>query len=185
MFKQAEQLRFFEKLERVKPKLLIGRLPTGPFQSVQRAYDTTNKVEAQAKRENLRKSRSQLGLCFEAFQAQVEAGNYFLYECPRGAKSWEHELAQRLDACLVEGPMCRWKVNESGKLIAGQTGKKRTRWITNSATVATALEKLCKDSTKVWNRELSFKEGIVQAKAEYPPKLEREQCLQESEHSWS
>ena len=173
MFKQAEHLRFFEKLERVKPKLLIGRLPTGPFQSVQRAYDTTNKVEAEAKRENLRKSRSQLGLCFEAFQAQVEAGNYFLYECPRGAKSWEHELAQRLDACLVEGPMCRWKVNESGKLIAGQTGKKRTRWITNSATVATALKKLCKDSTKVWNRELSFKEGIVQAKAEYPPKLER------------
>ena len=173
MFKQAEHLRFFEKLERVKPKLLIRRLPTGPFQSVQRTYDTTNKVEAKAKRENLRKSRSQLGLCFEAFQAQVEAGNYFLYECPRGAKSWEHELAQRLDAYLVEGPMCRCKVNESGKLIAGQTGKKRTRWITNSATVATALEKLCKDSTKVWNRELSFKEGIIQAKAEYPPKLER------------
>ena len=173
MFKQAEHLRFFEKLERVKPKLLIGRLPTGPFQSVQRAYDTTNKVGAEARCENLKKSRSQLGLCFEAFQAQVEAGNCFLYECPRGAKSWEHELAQRMDAYLVDGPMCKWKVNESGKLIAGQSGKKRTRWITNSATVAKALEKLCKDSTKVWNRELSFEEGIVQAKAEYPPKLER------------
>ncbi|CAE7372762.1 GIP, partial [Symbiodinium sp. CCMP2592] len=173
MFKQAEHLRFFEKLERVKPKLLIGRLPTGPFQSVQRAFDTTNNVGAEARRENLKKSRSQLGLCFEAFQAQVEAGNYFLYECPRGAKSWEHELAQRMDAHLVEGPMCEWKVDESGKLIAGQSGKRRTRWITDSATVATALEKLCKDSGKVWNRELSFKEGIVQAKAEYPPKLER------------
>lgn len=78
-----------------------------------------------------------------------------------------------MEAHLVEGPMCKWKVNESGKLIAGQSGKKRTRWITNSATVATALEKLCKDSTKVWNRELSFKEGIIHAKAEYPPKLER------------
>ena len=173
MFKQAEHQRFFEKLERVKPKLLIGRLPTGPFQSVQRAFDTTNKVGAEARRENLKKSRSQLGLCFEAFQAQVEAGNCFLYECPRGAKSWEHELAQRMDAYLVDGPMCKWKVNESGKLIAGQSGKKRTRWITNSVTVAKALEKLCKDSTKVWNRELSFEEGIVQAKAEYPPKLQR------------
>ncbi|CAE7443546.1 unnamed protein product [Symbiodinium sp. CCMP2592] len=110
---------------------------------------------------------------FRDTSLEVEAGNYFLYECPRGAKSWEHELAQRMDAHLVEGPMCKWKVDESGKLIAGQSGKKRTRWITNSATVATALEKLCKDSGKVWNRELSFKEGIVQAKAEYPPKLER------------
>lgn len=36
MFTQAEHLRFFEKLERVKPKLLVGRLPTGPFHSVQR-----------------------------------------------------------------------------------------------------------------------------------------------------
>ena len=161
MFKQAEHQHFFEKLERVKPKLLIGRLPTGPFQSVQRAFDTTNKVGAEARRENLKKSRSQLGLCFEAFQAQVEAGNCFLYECPRGAKSWEHELAQRMDAYLVDGPMCKWKVNESGKLIAGQSGKKRTRWITNSVTVAKALEKLCKDSTKVWNRELSFEEGVL------------------------
>ncbi|CAE7228779.1 unnamed protein product [Symbiodinium sp. CCMP2592] len=80
MFTQAEHLRFFEKLEHAKPKLPIGRLPTGPFQSVQRASDTTNKVGAEARRENLKKSRSQLGLCFEAFQAQMEAGNYFLDE---------------------------------------------------------------------------------------------------------
>ena len=173
MFAQAEHLRFFEKLEQVKPKLLVGKLPTGPFQSVQRAFDMTNKIGVETRRGNLRKARSQLGLCFEAFEAQKEAGNYFLYECPRGTKSWEHELAQRMGSCLVEGPMCKWKVDESGKMIAGQSGKKRTRWITNSATVATALEKLCKGNAKVWNRTLSFKEGIVTAKAEYPPKLER------------
>ncbi|CAE7344151.1 unnamed protein product [Symbiodinium natans] len=173
MFAQAEHLRFFEKLEQVKPKLLVGKLPTGPFQSVQRAFDMTNKIGVETKRGNLRKARSQLGLCFEAFEAQKEAGNYFLYECPRGTKSWEHELAQRMGSYLVEGPMCKWKVDESGKMIAGQSGKKRTRWITNSATVAIALEKLCKGNAKVWNRTLSFKEGIVTAKAEYPPKLER------------
>ncbi|CAE7515888.1 unnamed protein product [Symbiodinium natans] len=173
MFAQAEHLRFFEKLEQVKPKLLVGKLPTGPFQSVQRAFDMTNKIGVETRRGNLRKARSQLGLCFEAFEAQKEAGNYFLYECPRGTKSWEHELAQRMGSYLVEGPMCKWKVDESGKMIAGQSGKKRTRWITNSATVATALEKLCKGNAKVWNRTLSFKEGIVTAKAEYPPKLER------------
>ena len=173
MFAQAEHLRCFEKLEQVKPKLLVGKLPTGPFQSVQRAFDMTNKIGVETRRGNLRKARSQLGLCFEAFEAQKEAGNYFLYECPRGTKSWEHELAQRMGSHLVEGPMCKWKVDESGKMIAGQSGKKRTRWITNSATVATALEKLCKGNAKVWNRTLSFKEGIVTAKAEYPPKLER------------
>ena len=106
------------------------------------------------------------------FRHRRKKGTTSSASAQRGAKSWD-ELAQRMEAHLVEGPMCKWKVNESGKLIAGQSGKKRTRWITNSATVATALEKLCKDSTKVWNRELSFKEGIIHAKAEYPPKLER------------
>jgi hypothetical protein len=36
--------------------------------------------------------------------------------------------------------MCVWSVDEFGKALAGSKLKKKTRWITNSAAIASALK---------------------------------------------
>jgi hypothetical protein len=52
--------------------------------------------------------------------------------------------------------------------------KKKTRWITNSAAIASSLKRACKQSGPrilSWKRYLSFEEGKVKANLRYPPKL--------------
>ena len=43
--------------------------------------------------------------------------------------------------------VCVWSVDESGKALAGSKLKKKTSWITNSAVIASALKRCCKESS--------------------------------------
>ena len=123
----------------------------------------------------LEAGRKQVRTCVEAFRYQLGQSKYYLQECPKCAKSWEHTQYQQLseESYVVEGPMCRWTVDKSGRTLEGCSFKKRTRWITNSAALAAALRKVCVQGTheRVWKRELAFEEGKVTAKLRYPPKL--------------
>ena len=153
----------------------MGLPPDGPFAGVQRSYNSLLKVTKEKEKEVLEAGRKQVRTCVEAFRYQLGQNKYYLQECPKGAKSWEHTQYQQLseESSVVEGPMCRWTVDKSGRTLEGCSFKKRIRWITNSAAHAAALRKVCVQGTRerVWKRELAFEEGKVTAKLRYPPKL--------------
>ena len=165
----------FKLLEAEKPTLMVGLPPDGPFAGVQRSYNSLQKAKKEKEKEVLEAGRKQVRTCVEAYRYQVGQQKYYLQECPKGAKSWEHTQYQQLseESYVVEGPMCRWTVNKSGGNLEGASFKKRTRWITNSAALAAALKKVCAQGSqeRVWHRELAFEEGKVAAKLRYPPKL--------------
>ena len=164
------------RLREDKPLLLIGLPPDGPFADLQRKYEELEKIPKEKVKKRLEKGRKELRSCLDGHKHQVHEGRYYLQECPRGMKSWEHAQYQSLseESYTVEGPMCVWSVDESGKALAGSKLKKKTRWITNSAAIASALKRCCKESSPhvlVWKRRLVFEEGKIKVKLRYPPKL--------------
>ncbi|CAE7240586.1 unnamed protein product [Symbiodinium natans] len=173
--KQDEVEALFRKLEEEKPTLVVGLPPDGPFAGVQRSYNSLQKVSKEKEKSVLEVGRKQVRTCVEAYKFQLGQQKYYLQECPKGAKSWEHTQYQQLseESYVVEGPICRWTVNKSGGNLEGSSFKKRTRWITNSAALAAALRKTCARTgqERVWKRELAFEEGKVAARLCYPPKL--------------
>ena len=60
-------------------------------------------------------AKRRLRASIEAYKLQADQGRYFVHECPKGSKSWEHALTQSLDQVfVVEGPMCRWTIGRTG-----------------------------------------------------------------------
>ena len=140
-----------QKLRKDKTLLLIGLPPDGPFADLERKYEELEMVTQEEAKKRLEKGRKELRSCLEGYKHQVHEGRYYLQECPRGMKSWEHAQYQSLseESYTVEGPMCVcvWSVDESGKALAGSKLKKKTSWITNSAVIASALKRCCKESS--------------------------------------
>ena len=164
----------FQTLEKSKPLLLTGLPSSGAFVELQRQQNELQKVSRDEARKQIADKRKSMRACIDAYRHQVHEGRYFLQECPRGTKDFGTSQYSDLheDTLVVDGPMCVWTVDESGGRLAGSKIRKRTRWITNSVTVARALKVICKSNgTKTWKRTLTFEEGRVQVRTNYPPKL--------------
>ena len=172
---EADVEKLFRELEQRKPILVMGLIPDGPFAAVQRRYNELEKATKEIAQRRLEVGRKELRTCIETYKSQVNTNKHYLQECPKGAKSWEHARYQSLsdETYVIEGPMCVWTIDKSGGVLAGSKFKKKTRWLTNSAAIASTLKKLCNSSSKdlTWKRTLTFEEGKVKAKLKYPPRL--------------
>ena len=112
--RQSEVEALFRKLDEEKPTLMVG---DGPFAGVRRSYNSLLKVTKEKEKEVSEAGREQVRTCVEAFRYQLGQNKYYLQECPKGAKSWERTQYQQLseESYVVEGPMCRWTVDKSGR----------------------------------------------------------------------
>ena len=169
---QSEVEKLFLEMEKHKPLLLMGLPPQGPFAKFQWDYDQAVKAKKQDREGRFELAKRRLRASIEAYKLQADQGRYFVHECPKGSKSWEHALTQSLDQVfVVEGPMCRWTIDKTGGKLAGTSFKKATRWVTNSEGVAGALKKICQHQKGTWQREITFEEGCARMKLKYPPKV--------------
>ena len=79
---------------------------------------------------------------------QAEAGRYYVHEHPATASSWKEkeleDLAKQQGTTTVNSDLCMFGLttvgNKPGEQVAA---KKRTRFMTNSAEIAQALERRC------------------------------------------
>ena len=132
----------FQTLEKSKPLLLTGLPSSGAFVELQRQQNELQKASRDEAGKQIADKRKSMRACIDAYRHQVHEGRYFLQECPRGTKDFGTSQYSDLheDTLVVDGPMCVWTVDESGGRLAGSKIRKRTRWTTNSVTVARALK---------------------------------------------
>ena len=97
-----------QKLRKDKPLRLMGPPPDGTFADSQRKYEELEKVPKEESKKKIEQGRKELRSCLEGYRHQVYEGRYYLQECPRGMKSWEHAQYQSLseESYIEEGPMC-------------------------------------------------------------------------------
>ena len=153
-----------------KPKLLCGSPPCEKFSALQhigaaRRDPVKFELELEAAREHLR-------VAARAYQRQLDEDRFFLHEHPWSAASWKEPEMAALAAdprCfVVRGAMCAWGMVDHDD--EGRPGyvRKRTGWLTNSASIAAALSKDCPGG----HRHVRLIGGGRAHRARiYPPKL--------------
>lgn len=167
--KELEEMIVYEQ-----PELLTGGPPCEPFSQLLRisAARADPERRRRARETGVRHLHTAIGF----YRRQYDAGRYFLHEHPDGADSWADEKMvelQRLDGVFtVNGPMCRWGMQFH---VDGRDESyvfKKTRWVTNSRTIAEALDQWCVNHTGgPPHRHLHLIGGIARQAAAYPPRL--------------
>ena len=135
-----------ELIEFLRPDLLIGSPPCGPFSQIQFLNQT--KCDPAEMLRKVQEGREHLRFCCKLYLKQIERKKFFLHEHPASASSWHQEdiaeVEQHPEVQKVTGHMC-----EQGMTLEDEHGvgfaKKPTSYLTNSPCLADELSKQCEN----------------------------------------
>ena len=128
----------------MKPVLLIGSPPCGPWSVLQHLHDPHGTPEEIENR--MASARVHIQFCIKLYKTQVEAGNWFLHEHPWSAESWQEvemmELLGMPGVAVVRGDQCQQGM---GTWIEGEwrSIRKPTGWMSNCPELLHELGKIC------------------------------------------
>ena len=124
-----------------RPALVLLSPPCTPFSPMRRLTDF--KRDPDVVDQELREGERHVDFSVSVALIQINAGRGFLFEHPRGAKSWKMRSLQKLKAhpqvYTVSLDMCQFELQNS----KGDTVLKPTLLLTNIETLATALARRC------------------------------------------
>ena len=124
-----------------RPALVLLSPPCTPFSPTRRLTDF--KRDPDVVDQELREGERHVDFSVSVALIQINAGRGFLFEHPRGAKSWKMRSLQKLKAhpqvYTVSLDMCQFELQNS----KGDTVLKPTLLLTNIETLATALARRC------------------------------------------
>eukprot|EP00971_Amphidinium_carterae_P220004 4367367-Amphidinium_carterae.2 len=162
-------------LEREDPEYILASPPCTSVSILQNL--NRHKRDPARVQEEEAEGRRHLYICVKAFWRQVEKGKFFLHEAPATALSWKDpaivELMQAEGVQVVQGPMCRWKMQQEQN---GEIGyiRKETKWMTNDPHLAQVLAGTCANfqaDPRGWHRHILLVGGRARAAQKYPPLL--------------
>ena len=153
-----------------RPLLLIGS-PMCTWFSILQEFDQARK-QTLAWQEGYRKAVAHIKFVFELYDLQLQGGRYFLHEHPASATSWRLPevvafCAQHPQLYAVLGDMCQFGMTTAEPGGEKTPAKKRTRWLTNSACLAEALDRKCLGE----HEHVALLNGRGAAAQVYPPQL--------------
>jgi hypothetical protein len=130
-----------ERLQTLKPKLLVICPPCGPFSPLQNLNKHVNMKEWLKKRYQ---GRILLRYVMDLLEDQIKRGDIGLFEHPKNAKSWEDRHVMRLrkleNMHEVVVDQCRFGLKDR---VSKKFHKKETRIMVNSECMARRLNKRC------------------------------------------
>ena len=171
---EKQVLELYEVIDEEDPYFLTGSPRCDPF-SVRRGLNWRS-LDEEPNVQNRIEGVKHLHLCCDLYEKQLKKGKYFLHEHPAGADSWDDPRVVKLQntegVFTVSGPMCRWGMAlDAGVRGAGKVYKP-TRWMTNSAAMASILDCQCSNRRGgPIHRHISLVGGLAHLCAKYPDEL--------------
>ena len=168
------QARVIKYMQKEKPKLVIGSPPCTLFSRLQQLNLHVHGPEWAAEFAKRRiKAAEHISFCLKLFRLQRNRGDYFLFEHPESADSWQ--LPEVVEFLSSEGVMttavgqCMYGLTTRGPSPAeGELpAKKPTKFASNSWFIIQQLQTRCDGSHK----HQPFVGGRAAKAAEYPDEL--------------
>ena len=159
-------------LEKHKPRLLVGSPRCTVFSQLQQMTPWNER-----KQHAWKEGKRHMEFMTQLYRMQMDGGRLFLHEHPDRATSWGLEQVTTLGKSdgvyTVKADLCMFGLTTRGKRTSDvSAARRRTRFMTNSYSIARELEKTCDGA----HRHQALVEGRANATERYPPALCRAIC---------